>query len=52
LKRLAAAPTHYPVEQLIYIVEKLMAHQELDDNEFNIMNSILDDVHQAVVNDP
>lgn len=29
-----------------------MSHQELDDNEFNIMNSILDDVHQAVVNDP
>ncbi|CAK63093.1 unnamed protein product (macronuclear) [Paramecium tetraurelia] len=53
LKRLVTNPVkHYPIEQLIDIVDKLMRFEELNDEEFQIMVSILDDVQSTAINDP
>ncbi|CAD8092796.1 unnamed protein product [Paramecium primaurelia] len=53
LKRLVNNPVkHYPIEQLIDIVDKLMRFEELNDEEYQIMVSILDDVQSTAINDP
>ncbi|CAD8120500.1 unnamed protein product [Paramecium sonneborni] len=53
LKRLVTNSTkHYPIEQLIDIVDKLMRYYELNDEEYQIMIQILDDVQQTAMNDP
>ncbi|CAD8119222.1 unnamed protein product [Paramecium sonneborni] len=53
LKRLITnSIKHYPIEQLIDIVDKLMRFEELNDEEYQIMIQILDDVQQTAINDP
>ncbi|CAD8206470.1 unnamed protein product [Paramecium octaurelia] len=53
LKRLVTTSVkHYPIEQLIDIVDKLKRYEELNDEEHQIMISILDDIQQTAINDP
>lgn len=43
-KRTPTTTQHYPIEKFIALINKLIATQTLDDDEYTIVNSVLDDI--------